>query len=86
VRVSVRPEGRTARLDVEDDGIGVPEADRVRIFDRFFRGAEARVKRADGSGLGLAIASWIARRHGGQIEVGDSALGGARFTVRLPLR
>lgn len=90
VRVSVRPDGqgaeaRVARLDVDDDGIGVPDAERGRIFDRFFRGAEARAKRADGSGLGLAIASWIVRRHGGQIEAGSSDLGGARFTVRLPL-
>ncbi len=85
VRVAVRPDGTEARLDVDDDGIGVPESERARIFDRFYRGAEARVKRADGSGLGLAIGRWIARRHNGRLEVGESPLGGARFTVRLPL-
>lgn len=85
VRLAVRPDGAFARLDVEDDGPGVPPADRGRVFDRFFRGESARNQRADGSGLGLAIAAWIVRRHQGQIEVGESDLGGARFTVRLPL-
>jgi signal transduction histidine kinase len=85
VTLRVRPEGAYARLDVDDSGIGVPVAERPRIFDRFFRGAEARARRADGSGLGLAIASWIVRRHGGQITVADSPLGGARFGVRIPL-
>lgn len=86
VQLRVRPEGSFARLDVDDDGIGVPAAERPRIFDRFFRGSEARAKRADGSGLGLAIASWIVRRHGGRIAVTESPLGGARFSVHLPLR
>lgn len=85
VRLSVRPEGNSARFDVEDTGIGISEADRARIFDRFYRGEDARHKRADGSGLGLAIASWIVRRHGGRIDVGTSASGGSVFTVRLPL-
>jgi signal transduction histidine kinase len=85
VRLAVRAEGAFARLDVEDDGPGVPPGDRDRVFDRFYRGEAARHRRADGSGLGLAIAAWIVRRHHGRIEVGDSDLGGARFTVRLPL-
>lgn len=83
VRVSVRPDGARALLVVEDNGLGVPADERRRIFDRFYRGESARHRRADGSGLGLAIAAWIVRRHGGTIEVGDSELGGAAFTVRL---
>ena len=83
VRVAVRPEGAEALLVVEDNGTGVPVDERRRIFDRFYRGEAARHRRADGSGLGLAIAAWIVRRHGGSIEVGDSELGGAGFTVRL---
>jgi signal transduction histidine kinase len=70
-------------LTVEDNGRGVPVTDRARIFDRFFRGEEARHRRADGSGLGLAIAAWIVRRHGGTIRVDDSELGGASFIVEL---
>ncbi|MCA2991631.1 HAMP domain-containing sensor histidine kinase [Gemmatimonas sp.] len=83
VRVSVQARTDVVVLTVEDNGRGVPVADRVRIFDRFFRGEEARHRRADGSGLGLAIASWIVRRHGGTIRVDDSELGGARFVVAL---
>jgi signal transduction histidine kinase len=85
VQLAVRPEQGQARFDVDDDGIGVPEADRPHVFDRFYRGEQARHARPDGSGLGLAIAAWIVRQHGGTIDVGTSALGGARFTVRLPL-
>ena len=77
VRVTVRP----GRLVVEDDGPGIPAEHRERVFDRFWRGADAS---AGGTGLGLAIASWIAERHDGRIVVGDSRLGGASFEVRLP--
>ena len=72
---------RTGSLVVEDDGPGIPAAERVRVFDRFWRGPDAA---PGGSGLGLAIAAWIADRHAGRITVGDSALGGARFSVTLP--
>jgi signal transduction histidine kinase len=78
VRVTVRP----GFLTVEDDGPGIPAADRDRVFDRFWRGEGAA---AGGSGLGLAIAAWIAERHGGRIDVGKSRLGGARFDITLPI-
>ena len=86
VRVSVQSLGDAALLTVEDNGEGVPQDDRGRIFDRFYRGERARHRRADGSGLGLAIAAWIVRRHGGTITVAESELGGARFVVHLPAR
>lgn len=85
MHIAVRPDEGHVRLDVDDDGIGVAPADRARIFDRFHRGVEARHMRPEGSGLGLAIAAWIVARHGGTITVDDSPLGGARFTVRLPI-
>ena len=72
---------RAGSLVVEDDGPGIPAADRGRVFERFWRGADAA---PGGSGLGLAIAAWIADRHDGRIWVGESALGGARFWVTLP--
>lgn len=86
VHVSVRPDGAWACLDVIDDGIGIPVADRGRIFDRFFRGEEARRRRADGSGLGLAIAAWIVGRHQGTIEAHEGPAGGTTMQVRLPRR
>jgi signal transduction histidine kinase len=72
---------RTASLAVEDDGPGIPPAERTRVFERFWRGTGAA---PGGSGLGLAIAAWVVDRHGGRIEVGESTLGGARFFVTLP--
>ena len=85
VRVRVRPADGVVLLDVEDDGIGIPEHERARIFDRFFRGDAARLTRPDGSGLGLAIAAWIVRQHHGTITVTGSVPRGTLVQVRLPL-
>jgi signal transduction histidine kinase len=71
-------------VTVEDDGIGVPEADRRRVFERFVRLDEAREREAGGSGLGLAIAREIARDHGGDVVLAASPLGGLRATLHLP--
>ena len=81
VTVRVAPEADEARLTVEDDGPGVPAAERERIFDRFVR---LEPSAPTGHGLGLAIARRIARQHGGDITC-DSVPVGARFTLRLPL-
>ncbi|OXM67942.1 sensor histidine kinase [Amycolatopsis vastitatis] len=67
-------------LTVDDDGPGIPEADRDRVFDRFVRLDDARDRDEGGSGLGLAIVADIARAHGGTAAVEDSS----RFVVRLP--
>lgn len=69
---------------VDDDGAGVPEDERERVFERFTRLDEARSRDTGGSGLGLAIVSEVARAHGGTVRVETSPLGGARFTLRLP--
>ena len=79
----VERDGR-AVLTVDDDGAGVPVADRGRVFERFVRLDEARDRDAGGSGLGLAIVAEIVRVHGGAVHVDDSPLGGARFVVDLP--
>ncbi|MFF3751004.1 ATP-binding protein [Streptomyces sp. NPDC002018] len=69
---------------VADDGSGVPEAQRERIFERFVRLDDARSRDDGGAGLGLAIARDVARRHGGTLTVGRAPSGGARFELRLP--
>ena len=74
--MSVDP-GAEPALAVEDDGPGIAEEDRGRIFEPFVRVGEPETP---GSGLGLALVAQQARAHGAQIEVGTSELGGARFT------
>ncbi|MFD6325131.1 sensor histidine kinase [Streptomyces sp. NPDC058442] len=85
VSVTVRREGDRAVLGVADDGDGVPEADRERIFQRFVRLDDARSRDDGGAGLGLAIARDVAARHGGTLTVGAAPAGGALFELRLPL-
>ncbi len=79
----VQDEARVV-LTVDDDGAGVPHAERERVFERFVRLDEARARDDGGSGLGLAIVREITRAHGGEASVAESAWGGARFTVTLP--
>jgi two-component system OmpR family sensor kinase len=85
VRIEAAQEGDHARLQVSDQGPGVPSEVRERIFEPFFRLAADRAEHA-GTGLGLAIGRSIARAHGGDLWLDDSRLRrGARFVARLPL-
>ncbi len=68
------------QIEVADDGPGIPEQDRRRIFEPFFS------RREGGFGLGLSVVQQIVQAHGGRIEVDRSPLGGARFRIHLPLR
>lgn len=72
-----------ARVQVDDDGPGVPEAERQRIFDSFVRLRQTESQGA-GFGLGLAIVARIADWHNGRVSVGQSHLGGARLTLLWP--
>jgi len=72
--------GGTTVLVVDDAGAGLPAQDRERVFDRFFRRADDATP---GSGLGLAIVQAVARRHGAEVTLADSPLGGLRVTVRF---
>jgi two-component system, OmpR family, sensor kinase len=76
----------SAILRVSDNGIGLSEEDRKRVFERLYRGNRARDLRPSGTGLGLAIARWIVDSHGGTIELTNRDEGGAEATVALPLR
>jgi len=85
VRVGLSADATEAVLTVEDDGPGVPERHREVVFNRFTRLDAARDRGGGGVGLGLAIVAGIVSAHDGSVEVTDSPVGGARFTVRLPL-
>ena len=73
------------RIEVDDDGPGVPPAERDNVFRPFYRLDHARNQDAGNSGLGLAIARDIARSHGGDIALGVSSMGGLRATMRVLL-
>ena len=78
VRIVVASQGNRVSLTVEDSGPGIPDDDRARLFDRFYR---AGATGGSGSGLGLAIADAVVRSTGGKWRVGDSPLGGASMQV-----
>jgi heavy metal sensor kinase len=82
VRVAAEVDERAVSILVSDSGPGIPETDRERVFERFFRVHEGR-DRNEGSGLGLAIARTLVSAQGGEISVGQSTGGGAVFRVRL---
>jgi signal transduction histidine kinase len=71
-------------LTVDDDGPGIPEAERERVFDRFTRLDDGRARDAGGLGLGLSMVKTITDQHGGSVVIEDAPLGGARLRVRLP--
>jgi len=84
VRVAVEDEAVVAV--VEDDGAGIPEAEREQVFERFARLEEARDRDAGGTGLGLAVVRETVEAHGGTVVAEEGEAGGARLVVRLPVR
>ena len=84
IYVRVRTEAREVIVEVADDGPGIAEEHRERVFERFYRVDDARSRSTGGVGLGLAIARWAVELNGGRLEL-ESRLGnGSTFRVRLP--
>ena len=94
--IKYTPEGGRVYLDIqerdnfmviriEDTGEGIPEQERERIFERFYRLDDSRSRETGGTGLGLAIAKEAVTMHGGKIEITDGAEGGSLFTIILPV-
>jgi signal transduction histidine kinase len=84
VHVTAEADETSVRLTVEDTGIGIPEADRLNIFSRFYRVDKARSREAGGSGLGLSIVHDAVLAHGGSITVGANKPQGSVFIVTFP--
>lgn len=84
IDIHVKKANGTCKVIVDDDGPGVPEAQRTSIFEPFKRLDDSRTRSTGGYGLGLAIVKQIAQWHKGQITIGESPLGGARFVFSWP--
>jgi signal transduction histidine kinase len=84
VKLSLREDGNEVVLVVEDTGIGIPESEREKIFDRFYRVDKARSREAGGTGLGLSIVRDMVKKYHGTIQCGPRQEGGSWFLVAFP--
>ncbi|MCY7400458.1 MAG: HAMP domain-containing histidine kinase [Nocardioides sp.] len=84
IELHLRAADGVARLDVVDDGPGIPETEHQRVFERFVRLDSSRERGTGGTGLGLAIARQIVRAHGGDLDVAQSQHAGARLVLTMP--
>ena len=85
IRLSLEVDGKSARIQVKDTGIGISKENLPYIFDRFFRADKARSREMGGSGLGLNIVQWIINAHHGTIDVTSKIGEGSCFTIYLPV-
>jgi two-component system sensor histidine kinase SenX3 len=84
IGVGVSAENGVVEISVTDQGVGIPEDERDRVFERFFRVDTARSRNTGGSGLGLAIVKHVVQNHGGDVRVWSQQGRGSTFTIRLP--
>lgn len=85
VAVALRRKDALAEISISDQGVGIPEKDIERIFERFYRVDPARSRATGGTGLGLSIVKHVVNNHGGDISVWSVEGAGSTFTIRLPL-
>jgi signal transduction histidine kinase len=85
VDLSLKRDEGFARVSIRDTGIGIPQEESERIFERFYRVDKSRARESGGTGLGLSISRWITRAHHGKIEVKSELGKGSEFIVFLPL-
>jgi signal transduction histidine kinase len=86
IDIRLTRENTAAKIIITDSGIGIPEEEQTRIFDRFYRIDPARSRELGGTGLGLSIVRWIVNAHGGTIRVVSSVNAGSSFYVSLPVK
>ena len=85
VAVALRKKEALAEISISDQGVGIPDKDIERIFERFYRVDPARSRATGGTGLGLSIVKHVVNNHGGDISVWSVEGAGSTFTIRLPL-
>jgi len=86
VAFQVQVDDQHIQIHVDDTGIGIAEEELDKVFDKFFRSSDSRVRAITGSGLGLAFTHEVARLHGGQLSVSSEHNKGSRFTMQLPIK
>ena len=84
VGIGVSHADGVVEIAVTDQGVGIPESERDRVFERFFRVDAARSRNTGGTGLGLAIVKHVVQNHGGDVRVWSHPGSGSTFTIRLP--
>jgi len=84
VTITAKEEGSTVRIDVEDTGAGIADADLPRVFERLYRADKSRSRKIEGTGLGLAIVKHLVQAHGGEVYAASEPGRGSRFTFTLP--
>ena len=85
IRVELWREGAVAKLEVSDTGVGMPEADLPRIFERFYRAEASGGRSIEGTGIGLALVQELVKLHGGSIEAKSELGNGSTFTISIPI-
>lgn len=85
VSVTTKVDNEIVEIAVTDQGIGIPEGELERIFERFYRVDPARSRETGGTGLGLSIVKHVATKHGGEVNVWSSPNVGSTFAMRLPI-
>jgi len=80
ITVRITPDGDHVQIIISDNGPGIPEADRARVFERFVRATD----HGEGCGLGLSIVRDIVAQHGGTVDLGDAQPHGLQVVIRLP--
>ena len=86
VEVGTYDDGKDIRIEVADNGVGIPEKDLDKIFDRFYRVDKARSRESGGTGLGLSIVKELVNMHGGEISVESIVDAGTRMKITIPKR
>jgi signal transduction histidine kinase len=86
IRAEVTKNADEVLISVEDRGVGIPEDELKKVFEKFYRASTTRTKETTGSGLGLTLVKHIAEAHAGSVEVSSTVGTGSRFVLRLPLR
>ena len=83
--MSSKKDGERIVVTVSDTGIGIPEEEIPRLFERFYRVSKERSRKSGGTGLGLSITDWVVKAHSGKIEVKSKLGAGSEFITSFPV-